>query len=118
MKTFILAAIATVLGSSAAFAAGNPLAPFMNPANPTRPTVSITGVAAVGTGSTAVNVNQSSNFNAAMVGVVSPNASVGVTQVGKGYNAAIVGTVANTSNVSVRQFGGYGNFGQVIQRSR
>jgi hypothetical protein len=119
MKTLILAGLATVLASSAALASGNPLAPFMNPSNPTRPTVSITGVAAVGAGSTAVNVRQTSDFNAAMVGVVSPNAAVNVTQVGKGFNAASVGTVGTNSNVSVGQFGAkIGNFGQVFQRGR
>ena len=114
MKTLLLAGIAAVLASSAAMAD-----PFPSPLSGKAPTVSITGISAMGGGSTAVNVKQGSDFNAAFVGVVSPTANVKVTQTGAGFNGAAIGTVANTSNIAIGQFGGrFGNFATTFQRSR
>jgi len=114
MKALILAGVAAVLATSAASAQSYP-----SPLSGVAPTVSITGIGAVSGGSTAVNVNQNSNFNAAFVGVVSPNAAVRVTQSGTGFNGAAVGTFGNNSNVAIGQFGArFGNMANVIQRSR
>jgi hypothetical protein len=105
----LLVTLAALLASSAAMAE-----PLINPFNPTRPTVSITGAAGLGSGKTSLDVRQTSKFNAAAGVVVAPRGSVSVSQQGVA-NGAVVGVFGNHTQASVSQSGRLGNFATIRQ---
>jgi hypothetical protein len=100
----LVTTLAALLASSAAMAE-----PLINPFNPTRPTVSITGAAGLGSGKTSLDVRQTS----AGV-VVAPRGSVAVSQQGVA-NGAVVGVFGNHTNAFVSQNGRLGNFATIRQ---
>jgi hypothetical protein len=103
----LLVTLAALLASSAAMAE-----PLINPFNPTRPTVSITGAAGIGSGKTSLDVRQNSQFNAAAGVVVAPRGSVSVSQQGQ-INGAVVGVFGNHTQAAVSQNGRLGNFATI-----
>jgi hypothetical protein len=105
----LVTTLAALLASSAAMAE-----PLINPFNPTRPTVSITGAAGLGSGKTSLDVRQTSQFNAAAGVVVAPRGSVAVSQQGVA-NGAVVGVFGNHTNAFVSQNGRLGNFATIRQ---
>ncbi len=109
MTRFLLAA-AALLASSAAWA--QPLT--VNPFNPTRPTVSITGVAGVSSGSGQIGVRQTSDFNAAAGVLIAPRGTVNVSQQGAA-NGAIVGVFGARTGATVSQSGRLGNLATIRQ---
>jgi hypothetical protein len=105
----MLAGLAAVLTSSAAFASGQ-LAP-----DPRRPTVSIVGVRATSTGATSVQVGQRADYNAAAVVAVAPKVSVGVDQAGRSNMANVV-VIGNKTDVGINQAANLRNAASVTSR--
>jgi hypothetical protein len=106
VKALILT-LAALTASSAVLAE-----PLINPFNPTRPTVSITGAAGVGGGKTSLDIHQTSQFNAAAGVVVAPRGSVSVSQQGLA-NGAVVGVFGTHTQAAVSQSGRLGNFATI-----